>query len=314
MSFLHRALERAQSDGAEIKSTVLYTVVPSLQEQIGSVEALVTAVEKVAYSLTSKVAVGSSGAMVVSAPLTPPSQTRYSHRGSSAGQTGGGGELIDLSQGQPLSSSYYNNSSNHNNNNQSQTHTSGNNSKATVSLDAIAEAVVLVDGLKSDMERLQMGITLMTLSVRKLVDIVQMPGQSSWCCGLEGWVGGSYTASEEAQQQSRLTLETIAGSSSFAAAGGISPMHGGGVGDDELRGGGRGGRLSSALGIGTRRGGYSRLGNNSLGSNSGHGGSEKLRNNSVSNSQGNSGHGLGQGTGGGGGGGVFSIESLDDDM
>lgn len=177
---LAKSLERAQADGEEIKSTVQYGLTPIVYEQIAMLEALVTNIEMVAFHMTSK-----DRHTALTAPVGPSTNPMNGSSGTS--RTGRQGSVDMMEPGGKAS------------------HRSSSN------INSISDALVQVESLRLDLDRVMMGLTLMTLSVEKLVDIVTAPPPS--LCGgifdvlLLGATGappgamvpsvGSYTTSRE---------------------------------------------------------------------------------------------------------------------
>ena len=171
-------------------------------EQVSLLESLVANVEMISFHMTSK---KSNTALTNGSTLSPRNSsdpTTGSGKNrinafSNAANKSGGGEagtknpmnLLELDPeshipGRPL-----------------------NRPASTNSMTGITDALVQVETLRIDLERVQMGITLLTLSVEKLKDIVA-DKSSSGCCGgglfeflLMGANGpsstGSYTSSSE---------------------------------------------------------------------------------------------------------------------
>jgi hypothetical protein len=187
-------LEKAEFEGKEIKTNVQYTITPMIYEQINIIETLLTNVEMVSFHLTSK----KSNTAISHVPPSHHSsysttsenylldndnagrrRTPSSTASSSPHLIGGGGEngrdLIDFNR---------NDSNNgHLEGSGGTINTSSHLKKAlplqAQGLSAISEALNMIESLRLDLEKMQMGIQLLTLSVTKLTDIVTtQPG----CC------------------------------------------------------------------------------------------------------------------------------------
>lgn len=183
-----------------------YNLTPLVLEQVSLLENLVANVEMISFHMTSKksntaLTNGASLSPRHSAdPKDPKGKNRVNAFSNAASKNGGssssGGDTknpLNLLEMDPES------------------HIPGrplNRPASTNSMTGISDALVQVETLRIDLERVQMGITLLTLSVEKLKDIVA-DKQSSGCCGgggifeflLMGANGpsstGSYTSNSE---------------------------------------------------------------------------------------------------------------------
>lgn len=186
-----------------------YNLTPLVLEQVTLLENLVANIEMISFHMTSK---KSNTALTNGSTLSPRhsadpkdsgsnnNKNRVNAFSNAASKNGGGGadatknpmNLLEMDPeshipGRPL-----------------------NRPASTNNMNGISEALVQVETLRIDLERVQMGITLLTLSVEKLKDIVADKSNSSGCCGSGGGIfefllmgssgpssAGSYTSSSE---------------------------------------------------------------------------------------------------------------------
>jgi hypothetical protein len=213
-------LEKAETEGKEIKTNVQYTLVPMINDQIGLIETLLTHIEMVAFHLTSS----KKGNTAIQSHLplhshhstasteaflstTPGSGFASRLRGGSTGEINFK-DLIDFQSSnngninnntpfrQQLQQEYLQQqggiSSQNNSIHNPNTSNSALAGKAA-GLSSITEALNLIESLRMDVEKMQMGIQLLTLSVTKLMDIVTT--QPVCCAGLFDFLGVTPPAS-----------------------------------------------------------------------------------------------------------------------
>lgn len=189
-----------------MKSTVQYGLTPIVFEQITSIETLVRNVEQVAYLLTSP-----NNAHKKAAAMSPTAHSAHSAHSSTPLHSSGKGDFIDFDAGAQLPTSKQ--------------------VPALNGLNAISEALQLVEGLKHDLDRQQMGLTLLALSVSKLQDIVSPANAPSSFLGnlLSCCHGNVYdilsSATSTSSEGFAHVHRDISGSYTAQGGQGTSPLH-----------------------------------------------------------------------------------------
>ena len=179
-----------------------------VQDQVHSIESLVTNIELIAYQLTtvsgSPFFSSSSGQRPTPvfqqhSPLSTSSTHSHSPFVSNNGERGGGNggagrDLIDFESAHNPNQSNVRNNTNH-----------GNGSNKCTPL---TEALVVIHTLQHDIQGLQMGITMLTLSVQKLFDIVVTNPTPGCCTSTFMWLGlaGSNPSLEGTSTHSTLSI------------------------------------------------------------------------------------------------------------
>ncbi|KAJ1444129.1 hypothetical protein B484DRAFT_414176, partial [Ochromonadaceae sp. CCMP2298] len=169
---LAQSLERAQAEGEDLRTSV-YVLHPMVEQQAVQLEQLVSDIEKVSFHLTSQKA---------DTALT------RKHQKDSDTDTSGSGTGIDISPYKPNGNGKdVGNPLNMGNakGGEEEWNAEGSGKLGTGRHDfhSISDALVQVDCLRVQLERVQMGLMFMGLSVDKLIDIVTF--QPRTCCGLQ---------------------------------------------------------------------------------------------------------------------------------
>eukprot|EP01039_Chlorochromonas_danica_P010039 gene10039-11110_t len=137
---LIKSLERAQSEAQDIKTTLQGSINPTVYRQINDIESLVRNVEQVAFLLTNP---RSKAKPATVSHSTPPSASNRADI-----------ELVPTRSSQTQASSRRPSAPN-----------------SSGGLHTISEALSLLSTLRANLDRSQMGLTLLSLSVTKLMDI-----------------------------------------------------------------------------------------------------------------------------------------------